>query len=70
MSVGKGFMGGFGGCLGVGCAVVVVLIAIPVGCLMIGGVAASGRRMRAARPFGQSPPRRIYVNRQWPAEPG
>jgi hypothetical protein len=39
MSVGKGFMGGFGGCLGVGCAVVVVLIAIPVGCLMIGGVA-------------------------------
>lgn len=39
MSVGKGFMGGFGGCLGVGCAAVVVLVAIPVGCLMIGGVA-------------------------------
>ena len=46
MSVGKGFMGGFGGCLGVGCAVVVVLIAIPVGCLMIGGVAVHNAQQK------------------------
>ncbi len=46
MSVGKGFMGGFGGCLGVGCAVVVVLIAVPVGCLMIGGVAVHNAQQR------------------------
>ena len=46
MSVGKGFMSGFGGCLGVGCAVVVILIAIPVGCLMIGGVAVHNAQQR------------------------
>ena len=57
MSVGKGFMGGFGGCLGVGCAVVVVLIAIPVGCLMIGGVAVHNAQQKghelANKPVGQ-----------------
>jgi len=37
MSVGKGFLSGFGGCLGVGCAILFVVVAIPIGCLMIGG---------------------------------
>jgi len=36
MSLNKAFEFGFGGCLGVGCAVAVVFIAIPIGCLLLG----------------------------------
>jgi hypothetical protein len=37
MSVGKGFAGGFGGCMGVGCAVVAVVVGLPIGCIMLVG---------------------------------
>jgi hypothetical protein len=49
MSVGKGFLSGFGGCLGVGCAIIFVVVAIPIGCLMI-----SGRAVQQAQQQGHA----------------
>lgn len=41
MSLSKGFSGGFGGCLGIGCAVVFVLVALPISCIVIGGIGST-----------------------------
>jgi tRNA_anti-like len=44
MPLARSFAGAFGGCLGVGCAVVVVVVGLPLGCLMVSGCAPSADR--------------------------
>src|SRR5438093_1605089 len=40
MSVGKGFASGFGGCLGIGCAIVLVSIIVPISCISCATIAS------------------------------
>lgn len=47
----SGFSSGFSGCLGVGCAVVFVAVALPAGCLFLGGLGV----YEATRPLRDDP---------------